>query len=200
MLALDQSAAFDCVSHPIMIEKLKLYGCNDNTTKWMQSYLGSRTQYTNIGRQDSTMVAVDRGVPQGSILGPLLYLLFTNEITEVIKDPDCKDESHKTNDRIFGQNCNQCGLIMLYADDITYHIASKHRNMNQYKINENLKKLNIFLNDNELMLNVGKTHLLEIMTKQKKGRLQGQPPTLKLPQIQERLRIFWTKNNSESLV
>ena len=180
MLALDQSAAFDCVSHPILLEKLKLYGCTDDTITWMQSYLGHRTQYTSIGSKNSNMVAVDRGVPQGSILGPLLYLLFTNEASEVIRNDNCNDESHLNNTKLFGQNCKLCGEIVMYADDITYLIASKHRNRNRNKINENLDKLKTFLNDNELMLNVGKTHLLELMIKQKRGRLQGPPPQIEV--------------------
>ena len=180
MLALDQSAAFDCVSHPILVQKLRLYGCDEDTITWMQSYLGHRTQYTTIGRHKSNMVAVDRGVPQGSILGPLLYLLFTNEITEVIKDQNCPDTSHSNNTELFGQNCNQCGEIIIYADDITYLIANKHRASNQDKINVNLEKLNIFLNDNELKLNIGKTHLLELMIKQKRGRINGNPPQIEV--------------------
>ena len=176
LLAIDQSAAFDCVSHQILLRKLTKYGCSTGTISWMRNYLSHRTQYTSIGRHKSHMVATDRGVPQGSILGPLLYLIYTNEIGETVKDKDCKDLTHLDRTKLFGSNCGRCGLIVNYADDLTYHVANRSRNMNQQKISENLTILKDFLNDNELVINAGKTATLELMTKQKKGRTGGEPP------------------------
>ena len=78
LLAIDQSSAFDCVHHGILIRKLEKYGCSSNTLKWITSYLSHRSQFINVGRHNSRMEATPRGVPQGSILGPLLFLAFTN--------------------------------------------------------------------------------------------------------------------------
>ena len=103
------------------------------------------------------MGGTGRGVPQGSILGLLLYLVFTNELSEVTKDQNCTDESHQDHSKIFGNNCRKCGTVVLFADDVTYHIASKTRQRNQNKIVENLDKLQKILNDNKLALNIGKT-------------------------------------------
>ena len=178
LMALDQSSAFDCVCPKILIRKLEKYGCSPGVRRWMESYMSFRTQYTNVGRHDSEMVAVHRGVPQGSIVGPLLYIIYTNEISEAIKDENCSEEAHEDRTRLFGNNCDQCGTIITYADDLTYHIASEHRERNQIKMDRNLKRLQQFLNDNDLVINIGKTAILECMIKQKKGRNKGEPPQL----------------------
>ena len=178
LMALDQSAAFDCVNVEILLRKLEKYKCSSNTIKWMKSYLTSRSQYTNLGRHNSEMIATTRGVPQGSILGPLLYIIYTNELSQAIKNKNCTDSSHSDKSKLFGQNCNICGTLVTYADDATLHIASNSRESNKRKMIENLDNLEKFLNDNDLVINVGKTAILECMIRQKRGRMDGEPPNL----------------------
>ena len=178
LLAIDLSSAFDCVSHPLFLKKLQRYGCTQETLYWFTSYLEYRTQFTNIGRHNSDMVPTPRGVPQGSILGPLLFLIFMNEITEAVRDKNCPNAAHEDTEKLFGNNCGTCGQIVMYADDMTYHVANKHRVNNQIRININLSRLEGFLTDNELAVNSTKTLLKECMLKQKKGRTIGSPPHL----------------------
>ena len=66
---------------------------------WVRSYLEYRTQFVSIGNARSNMHPMDRGVPQGSVLGPLLYSIFTNEMAESIKDPECPDIVHQQNEK-----------------------------------------------------------------------------------------------------
>ena len=178
LLAMDMSSAFDCVSHPLLLKKLQLYGRSSNTLSWFTSYLSHLSQFTKIGRHNSDIVPTPRGVPQGSILGPLLFLVFMNEITEAIRDTNCQNSAHNDRRKLFGNNCDTCGQLILYADDMTYHVANKHRVQNQLRININLSRLETFLTDNELAVNTGKMALKECMIKQKKGRLGGDPPHL----------------------
>ena len=176
IMTLDQSAAFDCVHHETLIQKLKLYNLDNAAIEWIENYLNYRTQFVSIGNASSKMYSVDRGVPQGSVLGPLLYTLYTNEMSTVIQDPDCLDPSHLRTQKLFGDQCHLCGNLTQYADDASYHIASKQRNRNQVKLSQNLDKLADFLNANQLTINQDKTHLLEVMIKQKRGRLPADPP------------------------
>ena len=75
---LDMSAAFDIVDHTILLRKLELYGFQKNSLDWVQSYLSGRSQGVCINGSLSRLLPVPVGVPQGSILGPLLYTLFTS--------------------------------------------------------------------------------------------------------------------------
>ena len=84
LMALNQSSAFDYVNIAILLRKLDMYGCSENTLKWMKSYLSFRSQYTNLGIHEYDIVTTERGVPQGSILGPLLYIIYTNEMSQAI--------------------------------------------------------------------------------------------------------------------
>ena len=195
LLAIDQSSAFDCVNHGILSLKLKRYGCDRETLQWMSSYLGNRSQFTNIGRHNSSIRTTNRGVPQGSILGPLLFLVYTNEMSEVIIDPDCEDPAHSQNKKLFGENCRKCGQVVSYADDTTYQIDNKLRCQNQVKINKNLIKFEEFLTDNDLVVNMGKTSIKECMIKQKKGRLGGTPPQLVITTPQGTLKELKDSKN-----
>ena len=177
MMALDMSAAFDTVNHDILLQKMKIYRCSQNTLKWMSNYLSSRSQVVNIGRHQSLSRPLDRGVPQGSILGPLLYLVFTNEMPDTITDPNCTNTCHLDRSKLF-VDCTSCGQIFTYADDTTILLSDKKRCNNQAKLNYNLDRLEQYLANNDLAINVDKTCLLECMISQKRGRTPGDPPHL----------------------
>ena len=79
-ILLDFAKAFDTVNHQILLDKLHYYGIRGNALKWFQSYLNDRQQCTEIGNTQSNLEYIKCGVPQGSILGPLLFLLYINDI------------------------------------------------------------------------------------------------------------------------
>ena len=76
IMTLDQSAAFDSVHHEIILSKLELYHLDRSAVEWIRNYLSFRSQFVSIGTAQSRMCTMDRGVPQGSVLGPLLYTIY----------------------------------------------------------------------------------------------------------------------------
>ena len=101
---LDSSKAFDTVDHNILLHKLKLIGLDSKSLNWFESYLSNRLQKTSISNTLSSPLLVSVGVPQGSILGPLLFTIYVNEMPNIIKH--CK--------------------IILYADDTLLHYSSSN--------------------------------------------------------------------------
>ena len=85
IIFLDIKKAFDTVKHNILLEKLKHYGIGGTVLKWLKSFLDNRWQQTKIGNLISNHSAIKCGVPQGSILGPLLFSIFINDITQACK-------------------------------------------------------------------------------------------------------------------
>ena len=83
---LDFSKAFDKVDHALLIKKLRLYGIEGKLLKWLESFLSNRVQKVVVDGQHSEVTAVVSGVPQGTVLGPLLFLLFVNDIERSIKN------------------------------------------------------------------------------------------------------------------
>ena len=71
-MTLDQTAAFDCVSHELLLGKLQRYKVGQDALDWIRDYLTGRTQYVEIGTAQSRMTPVVSGVPQGSVIGPVL--------------------------------------------------------------------------------------------------------------------------------
>ena len=127
IMTIDQSVAFDCVPFGLLLDKLKLYNLDDSAVSWVESYLTFRTQFVAIGSARSRMCPVEIGVPLGYVLGPLLFSLFTNEMTQVIMDQDCRDPTHLDTMKLFNPECSICGSLTIYADDVTYHVSNKQR-------------------------------------------------------------------------
>ena len=80
MVFADFQKAFDVVDHQILIKKLKLYRTGSSSLAWFESYLSERKQFITIGSKNSSSLQVRHGVPEGSILGPVLFLLFVSDI------------------------------------------------------------------------------------------------------------------------
>ena len=83
---IDPRKAFDMINHSILINKLPLLGFRDEATAWVQTYLNNRQQLTIDNNISSTLLLVNCGVPQGSTLAPLLFLMYINDIGKAILD------------------------------------------------------------------------------------------------------------------
>jgi retron-type reverse transcriptase len=82
---MDLSKAFDCLPHNLLLLKLENYGVSENSLKLLQSYLTGRKQCVKIGSVCSSFLDIYKGVPQGSILGPVMFNIFINDIFDFVK-------------------------------------------------------------------------------------------------------------------
>ena len=87
MILIDLQKAFDTIDHEILIKKMPHIGFSDNAIRWFKSYLSNRKFRVNIDEKYSSPAELNCGVPQGSILGPLLFLLHVNDMPQAV---DCE--------------------------------------------------------------------------------------------------------------
>ena len=109
---LDMLAAFDMVDHQLLLKKLSYYGFEECVIKWISSYLKNRRQCVVINGALSKLLPVESGVPQGSILGPLLYTIFVNELPQTLQNSNASEV-------ILDQETEKIDKLCCYADDST---------------------------------------------------------------------------------
>lgn len=134
-LFIDFSKAFDSIKHDILLSKLEAYGIRGTAHKLITNYLTSRMQYTLYNNSKSAPGLIKYGVPQGSILGPLLFLIYINDIPNIQFTED----------------------LILYADDTNIFFSGADISKLETTINKYLTELSSWLLANGLTLNTNKT-------------------------------------------
>ena len=143
----DLSKTFDMLSYDILLYKLKFYGISGIEHKLIASYLSNRKQYVMFNNKNSEFTEIRTGIPQGSILGPLLFSIYINDLIKVSNKPN----------------------FIMYADDTTIYLDLEdfEKDSLEHQINEELKRVNIWLKLNKLTLNTTKTKSMVFHRKQK---------------------------------
>ena len=134
---IDLKKAFDTVDHDILLKKMDHYGIRGISNKWFENYLKDREQFVSVHGIDSDTQKIVCGVPQGSILGPLLFLLFINDLPNATEF-----------------------FTLLFADDTTFQISGHDMNFLFQNANMELKKASTWFETNKLTLNVDKTKFM----------------------------------------
>ena len=144
-MLLDLSKAFDTLDHDILFSKLLNYGIRGVAFDWFRSYLSAREQYAGFGSASSSQQVIRCGVPQGSILGPLLFLLYINDIVR------------------YCQNSN----LVLFADDT--NLLIEHVDFKELirKASTELQHISSWFQMNKLSLNIDKTQFMIFRTPHK---------------------------------
>ena len=135
---IDLQKAFDTVDHKILLAKLENYGVRGTANQWFKSYLSNRKQFVSINGFKSDSAVMNYGVPQGSVLGPLLFLIYINDLHSAFK----------------------YSTTIHFADDTTLIINNKSLKQLKKHVNYDLRFLRNWLSANKISLNASKTELL----------------------------------------
>ena len=145
---LDLQKAFDTVNHDILIKKLEHYGIRGNVLDWFRSYLRGRFQYVSVNGHSSDLLPISCGVPQGSVLGLLLFLIYVNDLP----------------------NISKVLQFYLFADDTGIYFESDNLLTLQKVVNRELRRCKVrkWLEANRLSLNISKTNYVIFHSKVRK--------------------------------
>ena len=150
---LDLKKAFDTVKHDILLDKLELYGIKNTPLMLFKSYLSDRSQQCQVNGELSTLKYLKYGVPQGSILGPLLFLIYINDLP----------------------NCLQHSTVRMFADNTNITVSGKSIKEAEVAVNADLNNIREWLLPNRLSLNLLKTEYLLIGSRHNINTLEEQP-------------------------
>ena len=165
---IDLKKAFDTVDHEILCKKLEHYGIQQRELTWFRSYLFNRKQFCRVNGISSKLEKIDVGVPQGSCLGPLLFLIYINDLPHAVQNY----------------------VVSMYADDTSLcYQASDIETLNEAIIND-LIQLETWLKGNKLSLNVAKPNSMLISTKQKHKILKNRDEDLQLTIRNKELEVI----------
>ena len=148
---LDLTKAFDTVNHSILSRKLFRFGVDDTAQNWFDSFLSNRNQVTCCGRAQSDPDIVSVGVAQGSILGPLLFIIYMNDLPNLL------------------ESC----CVTLYADDTALYFSSKLISEIETKMNSDLRQVCDWLKLNQLTLNIKKSQFMLIGSNSRLRRIDS---------------------------
>ena len=135
---IDLRKAFDTVNHSILLSKMEHYGVRDTALEWFKSYLSNRKQYVYSNGESSQFKDITCGIPQGAVLGPLLFLIYINDLP----------------------NISKLLQFFLFADDTNIYYEAESSEQLEQVINKELKKLHTWLMVNRLSLNMDKTNFI----------------------------------------
>lgn len=172
----DFTKAFDCIVHSILFRKLDLYGIRGHALALIKSYLSHRKQYVQISNFQSRTRDIIAGVPQGSILGPLLFNIYINDIT----------------------NIDYQSKFIIYADDTTILLSADTHNELSLRGNNVLGKLELWTNENALSVNVNKTKAIIFNSRNKKPdtlvNLQYKSQAVEMVNSIKTLGVYFTQH------
>ena len=159
VIFIDLKKAFDTIDHEILLSKLSYYGVTNYSQKWFKSYLSNRKQKCYVNGHLSSDSTLTCGVPQGSIIGPLLFLLYINDLS----------------------SCLSTSCPRMYADDTNISTSAYDIEALEGQLNLELSKLNQWLKANKLNLNVAKTEFMIMGSRQRlNARADGRPINLNI--------------------
>ena len=145
LVLLDLTKAFDSVSHTILLHKLSCICVSPDAVKWFDSYLSGRSQFVRIGTKISSSLSITHGVPQGAILSPLLFCIYTNDLPSTTES---------------------CSLDSYLDDSIALlSFSVKDREQATHNLQSDLNRIVRWCSANQLLINPGKTKFLLIGTR-----------------------------------
>ena len=153
VIFLDLQKAFDTVNHVLLLGKLEACGIRDDALNLLASYLADRKQTCQVNNKKSGLRTISCGIPQGSILGPLFFLVYINDLP----------------------NCLKQTTPQMFADDTSLTAYGKSIEEIELGLNENLEKIRLWLQANKLSLNVAKTEYMLIGSRQRLTKLPLEP-------------------------